>query len=75
MNRDRDDQGGMTVVLESTDSSGETARKEFPIGSFTDVRDRYVLLDEDGEGRLMLTADELRDVCGIGSEATEVPIE
>ena len=67
---------GMTVVLESVDSSGEVTRKEFPISSFTDVADRYVLLDENGAGRLMISADELREVCGINeSTGTEVPIE
>jgi hypothetical protein len=64
--------GGMTVTVESVlEPTGETIRKEFAIETITDVRNRFVLIDEDGEGRLMLTGDELHDLGTPETEAGE----
>jgi hypothetical protein len=64
-----DERYGLTVTVESVlEPTGETVRKEFDIGTFTDVKDRYVLIDEDGEGRLMVTADELAELGGAKHE-------
>lgn len=60
----------MKIVLtgRTEGPAGKPFRKEWTVGSFTDVQDRYILIDEDGEGRLVLTAEELADIGGIGGE-------
>ena len=46
--------------------TGETVRKEFAIGRFTDVHQDddvyWCFLDEDGQGRFMLSTDEFREL-------------
>lgn len=57
----------MKVVLEGATegADGERFRKVFTIESFTNAHGRWVLVDEDGEGRLMLTTDELAEIGGV----------
>lgn len=57
----------MKVILEGTTEGhgGDRVRKEFNIESFTSIGGQYLLLDEDGDGRLMLTADELAEIGGV----------
>ena len=62
-------EAGMTVTLENVlEPTGETNTLDFEIASFTDLEHDgetwFVLLDEDGQGRLMLSREEFLDVCG-----------
>lgn len=60
----------MKVVLEGATEGpgGRPFRKEFEIESFTDVGDNWVLIDEDGDGRLMITTEELAEISGADGE-------
>lgn len=66
-----DDHAGMTVTVESVlQPTGERRTKTFDIETITDVRDRFVLIDDEGEGRLMITANEVAYLGG-GDEFDE----
>lgn len=51
-----DEQGGLTV---SVSHPQRGTLLEFSIERVTDVKERFILIDDEGEGRLSLTADEL----------------
>lgn len=58
--------GGTISIKLALEPTGETVRKEFAIGSFTDVHQDgdvyWCFLDEDGQGRFMLSTDEFREL-------------
>lgn len=47
--------------LQVTDSSGRVAF-ECQLETFTDVGDKFVFIDSEGDGRLMVDADELQEM-------------
>lgn len=52
----------MTVTVENEQPTGEIVRKEFDIQSLAPVRDGYVLRDDDGDGRLIVSGDEIAEL-------------
>lgn len=58
------DRTEMRVILEGATSgpAGSSFRKEFAIEALTDIDGRFALVDEDGEPRLLPTADEFAGI-------------
>ena len=55
-------------IVVTIERDGETVF-ESPIRSFTDVKDRFMLIDEEGDGRLMVTGEEMASLAKpIGGE-------
>lgn len=64
--------GETTVTIETEyDGNGVTITQEYEIASFTDVNDKYVLIDSEGRPRAMISTAELAEMGGKTPEVVE----